>query len=125
MTGTSDTGGPRATILVVDDDLAMRSLLTLTLRNGGYDVLDAADGFEAIAIFKANSQRIGLLITDVVMPNMRGPALAQRIRESQPKLPVLFITGHDSPPDIKFGDIVMFKPFAASGLLAKVRKVFA
>jgi CheY-like chemotaxis protein len=124
MTGTPGTGEPGLTILVVDDEATVRSLLTLTLRKAGYDVLDAADGLEAIGIFRANSQRIGLLITDVAMPNMRGPVLAQRLRELQPKLPVLFITGHDSPSDIKFGDILMFKPFTASGLVAKVRKMF-
>lgn len=124
MTGTPGTGGSEVTILVVDDEVKVRSLLTLTLRTNGYEVLDAADGFEAIDVFRANSRRIGLLIADVAMPSMRGPALAQRIRELQPKLPVLFITGFDSPPDLKFGDIVMYKPFTASGLLAKVRKMF-
>jgi DNA-binding response OmpR family regulator len=123
MTGTPGTGGPGATILVVDDEVKVRSLLTLTLRTNGYDVLDAADGLEAFDIFRVNSQRIGLLIADVAMPNMRGPALAQRIRELQPKMPVLFITGLDLPPDLTFGDMVMYKPFTASGLLAKVRKM--
>lgn len=124
MTATPGTGGPGVTILVVDDEVNVRSLLTVTLRKNGYVVLDAADGVEAIDIFRANSNRIGLLITDVVMPTMRGPALAQRIRELRPKLPVLFITGFDSPPDLKFGDILMYKPFTTDGLLAKVRKMF-
>lgn len=123
MIGTPGTSATGVTILVVDDEVNVRSLLATILRKNGYEVLDAADGLEAIDIFRANMQRIRLLITDVAMPTMRGPILAQRIRELQPKLPVLFITGFDSPPDLKFGDILMFKPFTPSGLVAKVQKM--
>lgn len=110
-----------ATILLVDDDNGVRSLLATTLRRHGYDVLEAADGIEALEVFGANHNRIRLLITDVVMPVLRGPALAMRIRELQPRMPVLFITGYTDRSDIQPDDLLMHKPFTPNALASAVK----
>lgn len=112
-------GGP--SILLVDDDHGVRLLLATTLRGRGYEVVEASSGIEALAIFDQHRQTIRLLITDVVMPDLRGPALANKIREAQPQLPVLFITGYNDRRDIGADDLLMHKPFTPHALANAVK----
>jgi two-component system, cell cycle sensor histidine kinase and response regulator CckA len=114
-------GGP--SVLLVDDDQGVRLLLATTLRSRGYHVIEASSGSEALALHDAHGHSIRLLITDVVMPDLRGPALASRIRQTQPGLPVLFITGYNDRRDIGADDLLMHKPFTPHALANAVKSL--
>ena len=118
----------RRTILLVEDEDAVRAVVSALLRQQGYKVLDAATPQAALDIFEQHSREIDLLLTDVVMPEMSGPALAQRLVGMRPELQVLFISGYATPalaremenPKMKF----LSKPFQPSALVAAVREIF-
>lgn len=122
----SDAGQPGKTggrsVLLVDDDHGVRLLLATTLRSRGYHVVEASSGAEALALFDAHPT-IQLLITDVVMPDLRGPALAAKIRQTHPALPVLFITGYNDRRDIGADDLLMHKPFTPHALANAVKSL--
>jgi two-component system, cell cycle sensor histidine kinase and response regulator CckA len=126
--GPGGSGGPDAseTILLVEDEDAVRVIVSAVLRRQGYQVLEAATPHGAIEIFGRHGATIDLLLTDVVMPEMNGPSLAQRLVAERPELRILFISGYAdvaSPLDAG-GPNVSFlsKPFQASALAAKVRE---
>jgi CheY-like chemotaxis protein len=85
---------PKAVILFVDDDEAVRSLASRLLEKGGHKVLAAANAGEALLIAESYGAAIDLLVTDTVMPFMDGRSLARRLSASLPGLRVLFISGH-------------------------------
>ena len=86
--------GGGTTLLVVEDDPTTRNALIDLLKSYEFKVLAARNGQEAIQIFEENSELIPLVITDVVMPGMGGPALYKLLQERWPKVKVLFVTGH-------------------------------
>ncbi len=86
--------GGSETILVAEDDLGVRRVLLRTLRALGYEVLEAVDGVDAIEKARAHEGPIHLLLSDVVMPRMRGPEAARAVRALRPGIQVLFITGY-------------------------------
>ena len=121
---------PGATILVVDDDRAVLKLLEHTLRNAGYRVLSAASGWGALEAFESSPEPVDLLLTDVIMPDLTGPVVAERLRAQKPGLQVLFISGfHDADLVQRFvtrkGFILLPKPFTADSLLRVVEKSLA
>jgi len=85
---------PAATILVVDDESVVRTMLRTFLERNGYHVLDA-DGGEAAKSIAEQHERIDLLLTDVKMPNISGPELAMYLRRRCPDLKVLYISAYD------------------------------
>eukprot|EP01037_Dinobryon_pediforme_P012415 gene12415-12502_t len=91
-----DKAGKRATLLVVDDDHAVRSTTAMLLRRSGYTVTEAEGGDAALSIL-AHDGSIELLITDVVMPKMNGSELAAKASELRPELPILFLSGYADP----------------------------
>ncbi len=113
------------TILLVEDEPAVRAIVLAALRRLGYRVFEAGSAREAIAIFERRHAEIDLLLTDVVMPEMNGPALAQRLVAARPELQILFISGYANSslpldggnPNVSF----LRKPFEASALAAQVR----
>ncbi len=110
--------GKRARILVVEDEPAVRSLIAKTLAAGHYDVLEASCPSEAIATVKNLREPIDLLLTDVVMPEMKGTELAKHLKAEFGVLRVLFITGYsDHAPRGR----VIRKPFDAQELIDGVR----
>jgi PAS domain S-box-containing protein len=117
------------TILLVEDEDAVRVIISAVLRRQGYQVLEASTPRGACDIFEQHGQEVDLLLTDVVMPEMNGPALAQRLVAVRPELRVLFISGYadmamplDSDnPNISF----LGKPFQASVLTGKVREILS
>ena len=128
--GPSADGGSdseRETILLVEDEDAVRAIVSTVLRRQGYHVLEAATPTIADAIFAQRNGAIDLLLTDVVMPDMSGPALAQRLIELRPELRVLFISGYADVavqpqiggPNVNF----LSKPFQASALTARVAQI--
>jgi len=115
-------GGVR--VIVTEDDVAVRRLVSSVLRHAGYDVLEATDGAEALAVLDRAAE-VHLLVTDLVMPGVDGQELARRARERRPGLPVLFITGHASPeellPRVGPDEACLQKPFTPQALLVAVR----
>ena len=116
------------TILLVEDEDSVRAVVSEMLRRQGYQVLEAATPQAAIDIFDERARDIDLLLTDVIMPEMNGPALAQRFVGLRPELQVLFISGYTSQalvrdrnnPKVRF----LSKPFQPSALVAAVREIF-
>ena len=102
-------------------------LLDEVLRSAGYHVLTADSGWNAIQAYESLGSPIQLLLTDVIMPDLTGPVLAERLRSRQPDLQVVFISGfHDADLVQRFvtdrGFSLLPKPFTADGLLREVRQ---
>jgi CheY-like chemotaxis protein len=120
MTGTE-------TILLVEDEPGLRRLMQRTLEQCGYTVLTPADVEDAIAIAKSYPWGINLLVSDVIMPGLSGPDLAQRIVRLRPSIRVLYVSGYSNQA-IEGADSVspkarfLAKPFALSALSSKVRE---
>jgi len=116
----------RETILVVDDQDQVRTVIERTLRQLGYTVFVAADSSEALRL--AALEKLSLLITDVRLPGIDGPALAAQIEHGHRGLPVLFVSGYASEPMIErgvIGDEATFlaKPFTTAELGRRVREL--
>jgi DNA-binding NtrC family response regulator len=114
-----------ATILAVDDDRSVLHLLDQVLNEAGYNVLLADCGWAAIRAFESSHETVELLLTDVIMPDLTGPVLAERLRTKQPDLRVLFISGfHDADLVQRFvtrkGFTLLPKPFTVEALLRVV-----
>jgi two-component system cell cycle sensor histidine kinase/response regulator CckA len=112
------------TVLVVEDEPALRGILARTLLDAGYTVLAAANGAEALALVRDKREHIDMLVTDVIMPSMGGRALVEALRELDPDLPVLFISGY--PADLDDENLkasrteLLRKPFAPNELLSRI-----
>jgi two-component system cell cycle sensor histidine kinase/response regulator CckA len=116
------------TILAVEDDASVRSLVIRALRKRGYTVLEASTGMEALRTAQEFEGNIHLLLTDVVMPEMSGKALATQIETARPGIKVLFVSGYTNNAVVHHGVLdpnVAFlqKPFTADVLARKVREV--
>lgn len=113
-------------ILLVEDEDAVRTFSTRALTNKGYEVLAASGGDAALDLIEKEKKPLDLLISDVVMPGMDGPTLAQKIRTTNPKLKIIFISGYteDKLKDY-MGENIWFlpKPFTLKQLAAKVKDV--
>ncbi len=124
---TPAAGTPGAeTILVAEDDPAVRRLVVTALRNQGYRVLEAADGVEAQEIAAGVGEGIHLLVTDVVMPRMGGVELARRLRAVRPSLPVAFTTGYVEalrPDELCLRSALLLKPYTPDELARQVRRL--
>jgi nitrogen-specific signal transduction histidine kinase len=116
--------GEGALILVVDDDSQIREITSAMLSRHGYKVLTAGDGAEAVAIFSARCSEIRLVITDLVMPNLDGAALAGIVRNMNPNVKILAISGLSSAGRNgkieRIGGAILFKPFKVQALLEAV-----
>jgi two-component system cell cycle sensor histidine kinase/response regulator CckA len=116
------------TILVAEDEDLVRSLLVMTLERAGYRVIASANGEEALArLEEAGASGIDLLVTDVVMPGIKGGELARRVRELDPMIPVLYVSAHpqdrgpsERSPDLPSGRYLT-KPFEKDRLLSEIR----
>jgi CheY-like chemotaxis protein len=111
------------TILVVEDNTALRSLTERILRTHGYTVLGAANGTQARRIAEGHAGDIAVMLTDVVMPDHSGPALAESIRAHRPATKVVYMSGYTAHHDRATGQAFLQKPFTSKQLLATVRAV--
>jgi two-component system, cell cycle sensor histidine kinase and response regulator CckA len=116
------------TILLVDDDEAVRALARRCLGRGGFTVLDAAGGQDALRLAQEHEGPIHLVLTDVTMPRMSGPEVAERLAGHLPGTPVLFMTGHAEGAIVERGVLepgthLIEKPFSPAELTAKVREL--
>jgi len=120
--------GGTETVLLVEDDHALRSLGRQILARQGYTVLDAVNGRDALHLGTRHEGRIDLLITDMVMPELGGDAVAERLTAARPRLRTLYMSGYTDHDIIRRGmlgphDAFIQKPFTAAGLLQAVRDV--
>ncbi|MBS0644636.1 MAG: response regulator [Proteobacteria bacterium] len=121
------SGMPQPTVLVVEDETAIRRLIADALREMNCAVLEAEDGPAGLQVVRSG-RRIDLLLTDVGLPGLNGRQLADAARETRPDLPVLLITGFPGTAlaDMKaIGMDVMRKPFALDALLGRVRTLLS
>jgi hypothetical protein len=123
-------GGTGETVLVVEDEPAMREVTRRILSRGGYQVITAANGREAIQVATNHDGGIDVLVTDIVMPQMLGQEAAERIRALQPGVKVLFMSGYTrgllDSKGIAAGDVNLIeKPFTEESLLTRLRQVIA
>ncbi|MEK6687110.1 MAG: response regulator, partial [Gemmatimonadota bacterium] len=114
------------TVLVVDDEPAVRSLVVRTLRHQGYQVLEAEDGVAGEMVSQGHAEPIHVLVTDVVMPRMGGLELAERIRRQRPQVKLLFMSGFADGFDFRDqaalrGAEFLEKPFRPQALVARLR----
>jgi PAS domain S-box-containing protein len=118
------------TILVVEDEAGIRALVRKILRRQGYEVLEASNGDEALIVCREHPGTLDLLITDVMMPQMGGRELVDRLREQCRDMKVLYVSGFTDDASIYAGNFppgtaFLQKPFTLGSLLDKVKEVLA
>jgi CheY-like chemotaxis protein len=120
--------GRGAVVLIVEDEAALREVTRRILARNGYEVLVASNGYQAINLATAGTQRLDVLLTDVVMPGMQGKEVAERVRMLRPEVRVLYMSGYTHgllgvqrvlEPSVH----LLEKPFSETSLLAKLHVV--
>jgi PAS domain S-box-containing protein len=116
------------TVLVVEDEAQVRDFTCRVLAAHGYHCVEASNGIEALEIVRQRGESIDAVVTDVVMPGLGGGALAQRLAEQRPGLPVLFTSAHSGEDVVRRGLIpadapFLQKPFAPQALVAKLHEL--
>jgi signal transduction histidine kinase/ActR/RegA family two-component response regulator len=112
------------TVLIAEDERALRRLSATVLGQAGYQTLEATDGQQALDLFTVHAHNIVMVVSDVVMPRMGGIELAARLRKTHPTLPILFVTGYVEKSETLYessgGTPVLLKPFSPEALLRAV-----
>lgn len=112
------------TVLLVDDEAAIRTLLSQSLRHSGYQLLEAASAADALAINNLSPAPIDVLVSDIVMPEMSGLELARELSASNPQLKVLFMSGfYESPTNVKADWEFLQKPFSPRALCDRLARM--
>jgi PAS domain S-box-containing protein len=116
------------TVLLVEDEPALREAAREILETGGYTVLDASDGPKGVAAAAAHPGPIHLLLTDVVLPGMNGPKVARELARSRPDVKVLFVSGYTGDAAahaelLRPGTAFLTKPFTSHELLRRIREL--
>jgi CheY-like chemotaxis protein len=123
-----EPGAGTETVLVVEDEEAVRFLTRVILERSGYRVVDAPNPQKAEALFDENSGLFDLLVTDVIMPGSTGPKLFERLARRRPDLKVLYVSGYTDDSIVHQGQLdpgveFLQKPFTADALNRRVRQV--
>ncbi len=125
----SNKPAPRGTetVLLVEDEAGVRSLVCDMLRRQGYKVYEAEHGWHALEVFAQHASQIQLLLTDVIMPKMSGRELAERLQKKSPGLKVVYMSGYTDDIVAREGvvfdnTILLHKPFTLEGLTKKLRE---
>jgi len=116
------------TILVAEDESAVRNVVETTLQRFNYNVISAVDGQDAVEKFAANRNNISLVLMDIIMPRMNGKDAADEIRRLRPDIKILFTSGYTadiirSRGELDAGDEILFKPVNPMELLRKIRQI--
>ena len=116
------------TVLVVEDEDSLRKMVRHILIRRGYNVLESANGEEALRTIEKHQGEVQLLLTDLIMPRMGGKELSELLKTKYPKLQVLYMSGYtgDSPPlvgDFEPGRSFIQKPFRSAQLLQRIRQI--
>jgi two-component system, cell cycle sensor histidine kinase and response regulator CckA len=119
-------GASSASVLVVDDETAVRRFACRVLERAGYGVFEATDGVEALDLIKGQSVPLEAVVSDIVMPRMNGVELMQALSVSQPELPVILMSGYATAALTELGIAtpcsILPKPFSGERLLAEVTR---
>ncbi|HEY8259363.1 MAG TPA: response regulator [Gemmatimonadales bacterium] len=110
------------TLLLVDDESSLRSMISRALTDEGYRVLEAGDGVEALEILSRPGHEVRLIITDIRMPRMDGYELADRLVMRPRPLPMIFISGYGQA-GISLPGSIFPKPFSMEDLLGEIRRL--
>ena len=124
----TDSASGTETIMVVEDEEGVLSLIRLALRAAGYKVLEAGDPERALAICSDHDGPVHLLLTDVVMPKMSGPKVAEQVAALRPDIKVLYMSGYTDDSIVHHGVLseglpFIQKPFSPMSLRKKIREV--
>jgi two-component system cell cycle sensor histidine kinase/response regulator CckA len=116
------------TILLVEDEDAVRVFSSRALRNKGYNILEARSGEEALEVLAKEGDKVDLIVSDVVMPQMDGPTMYKHVREKWPAIKVIFVSGYTEDrlrEQFTSGEVIYFlpKPFTLKQLAGKVKDV--
>lgn len=118
---TTESRSGRGRVLVVDDDVAVRTSTTRMLRTLGYEVLTAADGAEAEALAGRREGALDVLVCDLAMPNKSGPEVARSIRDMYPDIKVLFVSGYPRGAERELpAESFLQKPYDREALARKL-----
>jgi CheY-like chemotaxis protein len=125
---TTPVRGGTETILVAEDHEGNREIATAILENLGYTVLCVSDGEKAVKVFESNSERIALVLLDVLMPKLAGPDALAMMRKLKPGLPALFTTGYSTELThlellTRQGAEILQKPYSSASLGRRVRQI--
>ena len=121
-----EPNGDREVVLVVDDESTVRRFARRVLLEHGYDVHEAGDGAEALDLVRDLSDRLGVVVSDIVMPKLNGVELLRELALVSPQLPVILMSGYAGPQladrGIDAPCSILSKPFSAETLVAEVRR---
>lgn len=123
---TATDAPDKETILLVDDEQSVRSIVVKILRRARYNVIEAEDGEAALRVAAAYPGTIDLVVTDMYMPGLRGPEVVQRLAPTRPGLRALFMSGYadqDARTGVPAGANFLSKPFSGQELAAAVEAV--
>jgi two-component system cell cycle sensor histidine kinase/response regulator CckA len=125
-----NTAAEEATILIVEDDEALRKLVATVLSKAGYRVLAAEDAIEAAELLTSEECEIDLIIADIILPGLSGPELAREVLEQHPNVKVIFVSGSQAESVLETTDLVpnerfLPKPYTPDTILDIVRDVLA
>ena len=123
---SSARAGAGVSVLIVDDESAVRRFAARVLSRGGYEVVEASDGAEALELLRARTTPVDAVVSDIVMPRMNGVELMQALSVSHPELPVILMSGYATAALSELGIAapcsILTKPFPADRLLAEVQR---
>jgi DNA-binding NtrC family response regulator len=118
--------GAGASVLLVDDEAAVRRFASRVLQREGFVVTEATDGMEALEAVQVHGSSFAVVVSDIVMPRLNGVELLQAIAASHPDLPVILISGYATAELAELGIAapcgILPKPFPAERLLAEVQR---
>ena len=125
-----DMDGRRGTVLLVEDSDSVRAVVAKMLEEGGLTVLQASGGEEALAFARRGGLQIDLLLTDIVMPEVSGVELADRMERERPDVRILFMTGYAEEVVVNEGILgknreCIGKPFTQEQITRRVRKILS
>jgi two-component system cell cycle sensor histidine kinase/response regulator CckA len=125
---SATTQGHGEVVLLVEDEPSVRRMASRALREHGFEVLEAADGPEALQLVQQHDGQLHLIVTDVVMPRMDGPELARCVAKQRPELPVLFMSGYTDDDVVRRGLLragqpFLQKPFTPEALVQQVAEL--
>jgi PAS domain S-box-containing protein len=125
-----DSARGTETVLIVEDVVGLRRLITRTLESAGYTVLAAASGEQALELLEQYEERVHVLVTDIVMPGMNGRILSERVCADRPEIKVLYMSGYTDDVTLRSGIVTadtpfISKPFGMADLIRKLREVSA
>ncbi len=123
--GLRASAARRLRVLVVDDEPFVRKFMAAVLLREGHQVTEAEDGLDALGRIGTHPEDYDVLVTDITMPRMDGLALAERVRERFPRLPILYVTAQLPEAIKRISARVLRKPFRPQALLSRLREAVA